>query len=204
MSRLDPSPSTAPDGVVGGEPWLVQSLRLVAAGHDSALRELYDATVSRAFGVARSVLGDAGLAEEALAAAYAQVWRDARLYDPARSSVKNWIAMIVRARAIDVRRRIALQAHRAGTLDAAAGCESPVASPATHADARERERIVRAALRTLPTDQRIAVEAAFFGGLTHSEVAVKLGAPLGTIKSRIRSGLACLRQHLGSLEAECT
>ncbi|MEZ6017168.1 MAG: sigma-70 family RNA polymerase sigma factor [Planctomycetota bacterium] len=201
MSPNDTSRTRAALGA-NDEPWLVQTLRLVAAGQDSALRELYDATLARAFGVARSLLGDASLAEEALASAYAQIWRDAAQYNPARSSVRNWIAMIVRARAIDLRRRVVNYAQQAGPLDAAQACESPVPNPATHADACERERLVRRALETLPVDQRVALEAAFFGGLTHTEVALKLGAPLGTIKSRIRSGLSGLRHNLASLEVD--
>lgn len=177
-------------------------VRLVAAGHERALRELYDATCARAFGVARSILGDQALSEDAVADGFAQVWRDAPRYDPARATVANWIAMIVRARAIDLRRRASSQACREGNLDAAAQLEAAFVGPFAEAHERERERLVRTALTSLPDEQRVAVEAAFLLGMTHAEVARTLDTPLGTIKSRIRSGLALLRLSLASLEAE--
>jgi len=177
-------------------------VRLVAAGDERALRELYDATSSRAFGVARAILGDAALAEDAVADGFAQVWRDAQRYEPARATVANWLAMIVRARAIDLRRRAQAQASREGHLDAAAQLEAALVGPCAEAHGRERERLVRAALTSLPAEQRFALEAAFLLGMTHAEVARALDTPLGTIKSRIRSGLAVLRLSLASLEAE--
>lgn len=177
-------------------------VRLVAAGHERALREIYDATCARAFGVARSILGDQTLAEDAVADGFAQVWRDAQRYENARSTVANWIAMIVRARAIDLRRRAQAQASREGALDAAVQVEAAFVGPFAEAHGRERERLVRAALTALPTEQRVAVEAAFLLGMTHAEVALALDTPIGTIKSRIRSGLAVLRLSLASLEAE--
>lgn len=177
-------------------------MALVAAGHEPAFRELYDATCARAFGAARSILGDAALAEEAVADGFAQVWRDATRYEPARATVANWIAMIVRARAIDLRRRARNHAAREDHLDAAHDIEAALVGPLGEAHERERERLVRAALTSLPIEQRVAVEAAFLGGMTHAEVARALDAPLGTIKSRIRTGLAVLRLNLASLEAE--
>jgi RNA polymerase sigma-70 factor (ECF subfamily) len=175
---------------------------LVATGHEPAFCELYEATCARAFGVARSILGDRALAEEAVADGFAQVWRDATRYEAARATVPNWIAMIVRARAIDARRRARTRAAREDELHAATGTETALPTPLAEAHERERERLVRAALTSLPPEQRVAVEAAFLGGLTHAEVARALDAPLGTIKSRIRSGLAVLRLSLASLEAE--
>lgn len=204
MDTPDRSPEdVGPEGLgPDHERWLAETLRLVAAGHEPSLRALYDATVSKVFGVARCILVDGALAEDAVADAYAQVWRDAGQYDPARSTVRNWIAMIVRARSIDLRRRRAARTEREDALDAAAAIEAVEHGPAGHAHVRERERLVRGALTALPPEQRVAVEAAFFGGLTHAEVARALGAPLGTVKSRIRAGLAYLRQSLGNLEAE--
>lgn len=175
---------------------------LVAAGHEPAFRELYDATCARAYGVARAILGDAALAEEAVADGFAQVWRDATRYESARATVVNWVAMIVRARAIDVRRRARSHAAREDHIEAATDIEAALVGPLAEALERERERLVRAALTSLPFEQRVAVEAAFLGGMTHAEVAEALDAPLGTIKSRIRSGLAVLRLNLASLEAE--
>lgn len=189
-------------GGADGDLRLVQVVARVAAGDDSALRTLYDATAARAYGVARAILGDGGMAEEAVAEGYAQVWREASRYEAARAGVRSWVAMIVRARAIDARRRVRAEAGLLGDLDGARGVESAQCGPPMYAQERERERVVRAALDQLPQDQRTAVEAAFLGGLTHAEVALELGAPLGTVKSRIRAGLASLRQRLARFEAE--
>jgi RNA polymerase sigma-70 factor, ECF subfamily len=176
----------------------------VAAGDQSAFRALYDATAGRVLGLALQVLRDRAAAEEALVEVYAQVWRQAARYDPEKGSVLSWIATIARTRAVDVRRGRSRALERRATLDEvelAALCDAGPGPVDATADG-ERARLVRAALDALPREQRRALEAAFFGGLSHSEIAEALGQPLGTVKTRIRSGLAALRAALASAEGE--
>jgi RNA polymerase sigma-70 factor (ECF subfamily) len=176
----------------------------VAAGDRAAFRALYDATSARVLGLALQVLRDRAAAEEALVDVYAQVWRQASRYDPEKGSVLTWIATIARTRAVDVRRCRSRAAGREASVDEvrleAVRDTGPDPSDAS-ADV-ERARLVRGALAALPREQRRALEAAFFGGLSHSEIADALGQPLGTVKTRIRSGLAALRRALAPAEGE--
>lgn len=127
---------------------------------------------------------------------FAQVWREAARYDPARGSVTSWLLAIARTRAIDSlrsRRRLReVEQPLEGAPEPAVENRDPEAS------AVERGRAARArrALGRLPAEQRRAIEIAFFDGLSHTEAAAALGAPLGTVKTRIRAGLGTLRRLL--------
>jgi len=205
---LGPSANGRRSSVEACNTTLSRAVRLVAAGHEPALKMIYDATVARVFGVARGILRDSALAEEAVADTYAQLWRDAHTFDVERASVERWLSMIARSRAIDLRRRFGSGARLADPrgADAPLGDEATAAaaSPASHADEHERKQLVHEALASLPSEQRVALEAAFFGGLTHAEVASQLDVPLGTVKSRIRAGLSTLRPALSRWDAEWT
>jgi RNA polymerase sigma-70 factor (ECF subfamily) len=175
-----------------------------STGDEGALRELYDELSPRVLGIAHQILRDRSAAEDVVVEVFSQVWRQADRYDAAKGSVATWVGTMARTRAIDVRRRFQRHARRESALaaDDVQQILDPSPSPWLVASDGDRGRIVRSALDRLPGDQRRALEAAFFGGLSHSEIATALGAPLGTVKTRIRSGLSALRNALGSAEGE--
>ncbi len=176
----------------------------VAAGDEAALGMLYDRHGNLAWSLARSILSDAAEAEEAVSDAFLQVWNRSATFDPGRSSVEGWLCMIVRTRALD-RLRARKRRHAAVDRSAAAdtqGFAAPIADAAVTPDAAidtaDRGRAVRAALDSLPAPQRRALEMAYFGGLSHSEIAQALNEPVGTVKTRIRSGMEKLRTLLAA------
>jgi len=166
---------------------------LVARSDDLALAELYDRHGRVAFGLALRVLRDRGLAEDTVQEAFLAVWRNAGRFMAERSKASTWILMLVHRRAVD---RVRREARRTvEPLDAAPeDAGGPTAEEAAWLSL-ERSR-VREALKTLPDPQREAIELAFYAGFTQSELAERLGVPLGTIKSRIFAGLARLRELL--------
>jgi RNA polymerase sigma-70 factor (ECF subfamily) len=173
-------------------------LQQVATGDTAALAALYDRYSSLAFGLAVRILRDPQTAEEVVQDAFLSVWRRAASYRPERGEVRAWLLSVVHNRAID---RIRGRQARGTEVDLADAPEL-----ADRADVwneawsgLEREAIV-AAMNDLPDDQRRAIELAFFGGLTHVEVAEKVGEPLGTVKGRIRLGLLKLRTVLQGQE----
>ena len=163
-----------------------------AEGDEQALAALYDRHGRLAYGLALRVLRDAALAEDAVQEAFLAVWRSAHRYMPERSKPSTWILTFVHRRAVDlVRREERRRADSLPDVDAVPG-----GSVDEEAWLRlERER-VQTALRQLPDQQREAIELAYYGGFTQSELAERLGQPLGTIKSRMFTGLARLRELL--------
>ena len=174
---------------------------LVARSDDSALGELYDRYGSVSFGLARRVLRDTSLAEDAVQDAFLAVWRTAGRFMPERALARTWLLTIVHRRAVDLVRR----EERRRTEPIAAAPEASGPSDASDAawSGFERDR-VRDALSRLPDQQREALELAYYDGFTQSELAQRLGEPLGTIKSRMFNGLARLRELMaeGSPEEE--
>ncbi len=171
-------------------------LSRVAGGEEAALGQLYDVTSPKVFGLAYRILRQREAAEEVTLDVYTQVWREAARYDPARGTVMNWLLAIARTRAID-----SLRSHRRAReveqpLESAPEPAIENGDPERTAAERARAARARRALAQLPAEQRSAVEAAFFGGLSHTEAAAVLGAPLGTVKTRIRAGLGTLRRLL--------
>ncbi len=195
----DPTSDSAPNP----DAWVLCVDR-VAARDECALRELYDEFAPRVLGVARQILREASVAEDVVVEVFSQVWRQAGRYDATRGTVSAWIGTLARTRAIDVRRRLQRHSRRESALepDDVHQILDPTDSPWLVASDADRAGLVRRALDRLPREQRRAVEAAFFGGLSHSEIADALGAPLGTIKTRIRSALSSLRSALGSAEGD--
>jgi len=169
---------------------------LVARSDEVALGELYDRFGRLAFGLALRVLRDEALAEDAVQDAFLAVWRSASRFVPERSKASTWILTLVHRRAVDLVRRE--QRRRAEPLEAA---PEPLSAAAdTTAWLRfERER-VQTALQQLPDQQREALELAYYGGFTQSELADRLGQPVGTIKSRMFTGLGRLRELLSEGE----
>jgi RNA polymerase sigma factor (sigma-70 family) len=165
---------------------------LVARSEEPALAELYDRFGRIAYGLALRILRDEALAEDAVQEAFLAIWRTAPRFVPERAKASTWILTLVHRRAVDVVRRE--ERRRADSLELA---PEPVAAAADD-DAWlrfERER-VQAALTRLPDPQREALELAYYGGFTQSELAERLGQPIGTIKSRMFTGLSTLRQLL--------
>ena len=161
----------------------------VARADEDALGELYDRFGKVAYGLAFRILQDAALAEDAVQEAFLQIWRGAGSYEPERAKASTWLLTFVHRRAVDLVRR----EERRRTLPEEAAPEPSGAGPDESVVGRSRGEIVRAALRRLPEEQREAIELAYYGGLTQSELAARLEQPLGTIKSRMFAGLQRLR-----------
>jgi RNA polymerase sigma-70 factor (ECF subfamily) len=175
---------------------------LVARGDESALGELYDRVGRIAYGLAMRVLRDDRLAEDAVQEGFLAVWRSAAAFRAERAKASTWILTLVHRRAVDLVRRE--ERRRAEPLgDEAAARIADTSEPTDEAAwlRFERER-VQAALRQLPDVQREAIELAYYGGFTQSELAERLGVPLGTIKSRMFAGLARLREILDESSQE--
>jgi RNA polymerase sigma-70 factor (ECF subfamily) len=139
-------------------------------------------------------------AEDVLQEGFAHIWRRASTYDPARSSPFTWAVMILRNKAIDrlrVRQRLDRTIEKA-TVEFSHFPEADTAA-AGEPERRDRGALIRSALAQIPAEQKQAVELAFFSGLTHEQIAEKLGAPLGTVKARVRRGLLKLREFLQDL-----
>jgi RNA polymerase sigma factor (sigma-70 family) len=167
---------------------------LVARGDDDALTELYDRVSRIAYGLALRVLRDERHAEDAVQEAFLQVWRNAASFRAERATASTWILTLVHRRAVDLVRRE--ERRRADPLaDEADLGQAPEQTEEAAWLRFERER-VQSALRQLPDVQREALELAYYGGFSQSELAERLGVPLGTIKSRMFSGLARLRELL--------
>ena len=167
---------------------------LVARGDEDALAELYERVGRVAYGLALRVLRDDRHAEDAVQEAFLQVWRSAATFRAERAKASTWILTLVHRRAVDLVRREERRQADPLTDDSAAG----VAPEETEEAAWlrfERER-VQSALKQLPDVQREALELAYYGGFSQSELAERLGVPLGTIKSRMFAGLARLRELL--------
>src|SRR5262245_16690284 len=176
-------------------------LARMAGGDEPALRELYDRTSRRVYGLALAVLRDGAAAEDVALEVYVQAWRQAGRFDSATGTALAWLSTLARTRAIDAWRARRRLAGRHEPLDAQAEmlvCEAP--GPEARGQLAERAARVRTAVDALPPEQRRALQAAFFSGLTHTEVAAALGQPLGTVKTRIRAGLAALRAALADVE----
>ncbi len=179
---------------------LLESLmEAVAAGDQVALGQLYDATSRRVFGLALSILHDHHAAQEVTLDVYTRVWEQARRFDAARGSVEAWMLTLAHHHAIDRLRSRRRQAEREQPLLPEVDFADPRPDPETTSTDADEARRVRRALQSIPEEQRRAILAAYFGGLSHSEVAAALGLPLGTVKTRIRSGLAALRRNLAGV-----
>jgi RNA polymerase sigma factor (sigma-70 family) len=168
-------------------------LERVARADEAALAEAYDRFGRVAYGLAVRILRDAALAEDAVQDAFLAVWRTAVSFDPSRGTASTWIMTLVHRRAVDVVRRE--DRRRAQPLD-----DAPQGTGETtdeQAAVREQRRKVQAALAQLSPDQREALELAYYGGLSQTELSERLGVPLGTVKSRMFAALARLRDLLG-------
>ncbi len=167
----------------------------VAAGDQSAFAALYDDLVPSVFGVVRRVLRDPAQAEEVTQEVFVEIWRQAARFDAVRGSVRTWAVTIAHRRAVDrVRSEQALRDRQARVAETERSVEVTPESSALESEERRR---ARAAMNELSPVQREALELAFYDGLTHVEIAERLGIALGTVKTRIRDGLIRLRTAMG-------
>jgi RNA polymerase sigma-70 factor (ECF subfamily) len=158
------------------------------------LEALYDSYHRQAIGLAYRILSDVGDAEEVVQEVFLSAWRSGHTYDPARGSTHTWILSMVRNRSIDV-----LRARRRRPVQPLAeGLDPPdTADVPTQAVSNVDADAARVALNSLPPEQKQVIEMAYFGGLSHTEIATQLAAPIGTVKGRIRLGLDRLRVAMG-------
>jgi RNA polymerase sigma-70 factor (ECF subfamily) len=187
----DASKTPAPESDWVG---LVQS---IAAGDQLALHALYERTHRVVFTLIMRITGSREAAEELTLDVFFDVWRRASRYDAANGTVLGWIMNQARSRAID-RLRFDQRKKRAGPDADDSLPETETGDAQDHLEVEERSRALRGALALLTPDERQAIESAFFSELTYAEVAARLHQPLGTVKTRIRSGLQKLRQALAA------
>jgi RNA polymerase sigma-70 factor, ECF subfamily len=171
-------------------------IKRVADGDSSALTTLYDSTSRLVFGLILRVVTDRSNAEEVLLDVYTQVWRQASTYDIKRGAPLAWLMMIARTRGIDRLRSGKHEHQHKESLDAIGEVTASTSSPEADSVSAERRQLVRSALESLSAEQREVIELAYYSGLSHSEIALRLGQPLGTVKTRTRLGMMKLRDML--------
>lgn len=193
----------------------IHLLGRVRAGDREAFARLFDRHAPAVLALLVRILGSRSEAEEVLQEVFLQAWRQAARYEPGRATPRGWLLVLARSRALDVvrsrearrRRESEVSTDPSGAGGAAAagiagGSGAPVAVTAPlgteRIEADERRRQVHSALDRLPDEQRRCIELAFFEGLSQSQIAARLDAPLGTVKSRIHLGMSKLREALGS------
>ena len=193
-----------PVGGRGSDPADVQIIQRVVAGDQQALGELYDRWSKPAFSLARRVCADEGLAEDVVQEVFIAFWREPARFDPARGAFGSWLLTLVHHKAVDAVRRES--AIRRRTVPAAEDGEEWSVAPGPGADQAALGAVVagqvRDALGRLPDEQREALALAYYGGYTQREVATLTGVPLGTVKSRMFTGVQRLRSVLGPLLGE--
>jgi RNA polymerase sigma-70 factor, ECF subfamily len=167
-----------------------------AGGDQSAMAALYDESSRLVHSVAMRVLGDQADADEVTLDVYTQVWKTAATYEASRGSVTAWLVMLARSRALDRARSRGSRSKHETPLPESYEFHDYAATPEKATEFNLRRTRIASALNSLPHEQRELVQLAFFDGMSHSELAEKLGQPLGTVKTRIRSGILKLREQL--------
>jgi RNA polymerase sigma-70 factor (ECF subfamily) len=160
----------------------------VRSGKQDAMAQLYDRYSAVVYSVALRVLGDTGAAEDVLQEIFMQLWRNPGAFDASRGNLAPWLAVITRNRAVDLLRKRRPQTEISETI---VSVEPDLAAETDRGRVTEK---VCGVLKEMPAPQRQALEMAYFEGYSHSEISEKTGEPLGTIKTRIRSGLILLRK----------
>lgn len=156
---------------------------------------LYDRYGGIAYGLAYRITSDGTAAEDVVQDAFVSIWKQAPRFDPARGQVRSWLLTIVHHKAVDAVRRRANRAERAlpeGPDEAIA----TTGQPESLAEWMMEAEAVRDAVRQIPDEQRQTIEMAYFAGMTHVEIAERMGVPLGTVKSRLRIGIEKMREYL--------
>jgi RNA polymerase sigma-70 factor (ECF subfamily) len=166
---------------------------------ERAVAELYDRHHRLLFGLIVRILRDRSESEEVLQEVFMQVWTRAETYNVTLGSPAGWLVRIARNRAID---RLRANAVRMRAVDEAPIVVEQAPSPEARATQSEQQRAIACALDALPPEQRVLIEQAYFLGLTQSELAERFHLPLGTVKTRIRTGMLALREQLGRMFIE--
>jgi RNA polymerase sigma-70 factor (ECF subfamily) len=179
-------------------------IALVKGGDVRAFDVIFERHASAAFSLAYRMCGRRTTAEDIVQDAFLSLWRSGARYDRARGSVRSWILGAVHNRAIDTFRRESVRSGRDLHDDGFAERLEAAERTDREAERRADARAVRTALEDLPTDQRQVIELAYFGGFTHTQIAGILGLPTGTVKGRMRLGLAKLRVSLGDIAGAVT
>jgi RNA polymerase sigma-70 factor (ECF subfamily) len=176
-------------------------LARIARRDSSAIGELYDRHARLLFSLIGRIVRDDGEAEDILQEVLLRVWEKADTYDPVLGTPTAWLVRIARNRAIDRIRALRSRpaAQPADELPPPSPCDELDSSPERWAAHGEQQRAIAAALKQIPGDQRLLIEQAFFQGYTQSELAARFKLPLGTVKTRIRTGMLSMRRHLQHL-----
>lgn len=184
------------------EDW-AEWVREAASGDQAALAKLYDSTNRMVYGLILRIVSNTHTAEEVLLDVYLQIWRKAESYSESKGTVLAWLFTIARSRAIDaLRSRASRESGQQDPLDTAAAAVDRAPSPEENSAISQRRQFVQQCLTELSPDQRQAIELAYFRGLSHSEIAETLKQPLGTVKTRVRLGMARLRESLRRYEEQ--
>jgi RNA polymerase sigma-70 factor, ECF subfamily len=158
-------------------------------GETSALAAVFDRHGRLAYSLAHRICGRGAMAEEVVQDAFLALWHHRARFDGSRGSVRAWLMTLVRNRAVDAVRREHVRSSRDTANEGAAEALPSPDSVAEEAERREQARTLHGALSALPPDQREVIELAYFAGLTHTQIATRLGIPAGTVKGRMRLGL---------------
>ncbi|MEP6815117.1 MAG: ECF RNA polymerase sigma factor SigK [Marmoricola sp.] len=180
---------------------LQTQLRAASRGDESAFADLYESVAPRVYGLVLRILRDVHQSEEVTQEVFLQLWETSNRFDPTRGSALSWIMTIAHRRAVD-RVRATEAGRRRDTSEADRTLKTPFDQTAETAHASLEATMVRVALATLSPTQRQALELAYFGGHTRTEVSRLLQIPLGTAKTRIRDGLIRLRDCLAPAATE--
>lgn len=198
---MDQNGQASPGQVDGRESaLLVERVRRMAEGDEKALAELYDMTVNCTYALALRVTQRREIADEVVSDVYVQAWRSAARYDATRSTVKGWLSMLCRSRAIDALRREGpdpIEAHR----DLEAIPDTGESTQQDLAMALDRSTALHQAIAALEETHRQLISLAYYRGMTHAELATCTGMPLGTVKTKLRQAYAVLRKALTASEA---
>lgn len=165
----------------------------VHAGEMGAFEVVFDRHIAAAYSLAHRVCGRPAMAEDAVQEAFLSLWRARNRYDPARGSVRGWVLSAVRNRSLDALRRERAKAGKDVSDDASADLVPSPERTDLEAERHEQGQLINHALDSLPSEQRQVIELAYFGGLTHTEIAHSLSLPPGTVKGRMRLGLTRMR-----------
>jgi len=172
-------------------------MQFVHDGEAGAFEVIFDRHASAAFSLAYRMCGRRAMAEDVVQEAFLSLWRSGARYDRSRGSVRSWVLSVVHNRAIDAFRRDVAKDRRDVPDEGIAQLLPAPDLTDREVERRDEARRVRGALQELPTDQRQVIELAYFGGFSHTEIAAMLDLPPGTVKGRMRLGLAKLRLALG-------
>ena len=179
-------------------PVLEDLVSAISSGSSTALEQLYDQTCGLVNALALRVLGNREDAEEVMLDVYTRVWKNASRFDSTRGNAFAWLILMTRSQAIDRLRQRGSRSRGAEPMDDHAELASKELSPEQNALWNGERKVIKAALDSLPAEQRLALNLAFYEGLTHVELAERMALPLGTVKTRIQLGLKRMRKFLSA------